>query len=133
MQNLPCIPIKDYLVRLVKFCLCSPSLCIIIFIYIIRILKNNPSCVFDFKSAHKLMLSTLIICVKLYDDKLLTHSDFAQVGGVSNKELRRIEMEALKHMNFELKVDSEEFVQFILSVRMISHYLKGLKSLNVHV
>ncbi|KAH8741032.1 PREG-like protein [Cryptosporidium ryanae] len=124
------ISTRDYFMRLVRFSLCSPSLFIIMFIYIIRILECNPSLAFDTKNAHRLMLSSLIICIKLYDDKLLTYSNFAQIGGVSNKELTRIETEALKHINFKLKVDLEEFIQFTISIRIIGHYLRGLKSRN---
>ncbi|KAH7648873.1 cyclin 6 pcl7 [Cryptosporidium bovis] len=129
-KNFKNISIRDYFMRLVKFSLCSPSLFIIMFIYIIRILEGNPSCVFDTKNAHRLMLSSLIICVKLYDDKLLTYSSFAQIGGVSNEELTRIETEALMQMNFKLKVDLEEFIQFIISIRIIGNYLRTLKPKN---
>ncbi|OII71799.1 cyclin 6 [Cryptosporidium ubiquitum] len=120
----PPISIKDYFVRLSEFFLCSPSLFVLMFIYIKRIIDNNPSYIFDLKSAHRLMLATLVISVKLYDDKLLPNTHYAHVGGVSESELSRLEVDALLLMDFKLKVTLEEFVFFSYSLRLLGEVIK---------
>ncbi|KAJ1609302.1 cyclin 6 pcl7 [Cryptosporidium canis] len=120
----PPISIKSYFMRLSEFFLCSPSLFIIMFIYIKRIIQNNPSYCFDSKNAHRLMLATLVISVKLYDDKLLPNSHYAQVGGVTESELSRLEVNALLLMDFRLFVSIEEFVNFSYSLRFIGETIK---------
>lgn len=120
----PPISTRDYFARLSEFFLCSPSLFVLMFIYIKRIIQNNPLYTFDSKSAHRLMLATLVISVKLYDDKLLPNTHYAHVGGVSESELSRLEVDALTLMDFKLKVTFEEFVLFSYSLRLLGELIK---------
>ncbi|CUV04585.1 unnamed protein product [Cryptosporidium hominis] len=120
----PPISIKDYFTRLSEYFLCSPSLFVLMFIYIKRIIDNNPSYIFDTKSAHRLMLATLVISVKLYDDKFLPNTHYAHVGGVSETELSRLEVDALLLIDFRLKVTIEEFVKFSYSLRFLGEVIK---------
>lgn len=120
----PPISIKNYFARLSEFFLCSPSLFVLMFIYIKRIIENNPSCNFDSKNAHRLMLATLVISVKLYDDKLLPNTHYAHVGGVKESELSRLEVDVLLLMDFRLIVTIEEFVHFSYSLRLIGEIIK---------
>lgn len=120
----PPISIKGYFARLSEFFLCSPSLFVLMFIYIKRIIENNPSYNFDSKSAHRLMLATLVISVKLYDDKLLPNTHYAHVGGVKESELSKLEVDALLLMDFRLLVTIEEFVNFSYSLRLIGEIIK---------
>ncbi|KAH8581849.1 cyclin 6 pcl7 [Cryptosporidium sp. chipmunk genotype I] len=120
----PSISIKDYFARLSEYFLCSPSLFVLMLIYIKRIIDNNPSYIFDLKSAHRFMLATLVISVKLYDDKFLPNAHYAHVGGVSESELSRLEVDALLLMDFRLKVTIEEFVKFSYSLRLLGEVIK---------
>ncbi|KAK9173979.1 Cyclin family protein [Cryptosporidium meleagridis] len=120
----PPISIKDYFARLSEYFLCSPSLFVLMFIYIKRIIDNNPSYIFDAKSAHRLMLATLVISVKLYDDKFLPNTHYAHIGGVSEAELSRLEVKALLLMDFRLRVTIEEFVKFSYSLRFLGEVIK---------
>ncbi|KAF7457939.1 Cyclin 6 pcl7 [Cryptosporidium felis] len=124
----PSISIMDYFSRISEFSLCSPSLFVLMLIYIKRILDMNPSYIFDSKSAHRMMLATLVISIKLYDDKFLTNSHYAYIGGVTETELSKLETIALILMDFRLIVTIEEFIDFSYSLRLIGEKLKLLHS-----
>ncbi|EEA07543.1 cyclin, N-terminal domain-containing protein [Cryptosporidium muris RN66] len=126
--RVPNIAVRDYFSRLVEFFLCSPSMYILSFIYIDRLIKKNPTFSVDVINAHRLLVTTLLLAVKLFDDKLLSNSYYSKVGGISNLELNKMEAMVFTLLDFDLNVSFGEFVFYALSIKLVGGVLQLIDS-----
>ena len=103
----PPISLRDYLLRLHKYCPMSTAVYLATSIYftkmavVQRILSVNP------KNMHRLILAGLGVAVKALEDLSYPHSRVAKVGGVSERELSKIEISFCFLVDFKLRVDTQ--------------------------
>ncbi|KAL7067719.1 cyclin, N-terminal domain-containing protein [Cryptosporidium serpentis] len=126
--RVPNIAVRDYFSRLAEFFLCSPSMYILSFIYIDRLIQKNPTFSVDAINAHRLLVTTLLLAVKLFDDKLLSNSYYSKVGGISNLELNKMEAMVFTLLDFDLNVSFGEFVSYALSIKLVGGVLQLIDS-----
>jgi len=55
---------------------------------------------------------SLIVAIKFMEDKYYKNDYYAKVGGITVKELNKLEIEFLLMINFKLFVELEVFNQF---------------------
>jgi len=81
------------------------------FLYIDRVCEKAPEVfVVNSMTAHRIILSAIYAATKFTDDKLPhIHLMFAQLGGVSRMELKRLEGAFCSLLDFELYVTEGEF------------------------
>ena len=60
-------------------------------------------------SAHRLLVTSVLVATKFLDDSYYSNVYFAKVGGVSLTELNGLEVELLLRLDFRLHVLPEEF------------------------
>lgn len=53
-----------------------------------------------------------MIWIKLTEDDVCENSYYARIGGVSTKEMTRVEMEFMKLIDFNIYISKEEFRQY---------------------
>ena len=116
--NSPSISIHDYLARIHNYCECSDSCYVFAFIYIDRLLQNNPSIFLCRKNVHRLILAAVLISIKFLDDLYGLNKFYAMVGGINLAELNFLECKMLELLNFELYVDPELFYQYSLNLEL---------------
>lgn len=71
------------------------------------------------RTAHRLLLASLRVATKALEDLSYPHARFAKVGGVSEKELVRLEISFMFLVDFELIVKSEVMTEVALEMRSI--------------
>lgn len=113
----PPISLKDYLLRLHRFCPMSTAVYLATSVYITKIVAIERILPVTPKIVHRLVLAGLRVAVKALEDLSYSHSRFAKVGGVSARELSRLEIGFCFLVDFELRVDSQILIHEARSIR----------------
>ncbi|XP_010413196.1 PREDICTED: cyclin-U3-1-like [Camelina sativa] len=104
----PEITISRYLDRIFKYSCCSPSCFVIAHIYIHLFLQRTRSFLSPL-NVHRLLITSVMLAAKVFDDRYFNNAYYARVGGVSTRELNRLEMKLLFTLDFKLQVDPQTF------------------------
>ncbi|CAD5326609.1 Cyclin-U3-1 [Arabidopsis thaliana] len=104
----PEISIAHYLDRIFKYSCCSPSCFVIAHIYIDHFLHKTRALLKPL-NVHRLIITTVMLAAKVFDDRYFNNAYYARVGGVTTRELNRLEMELLFTLDFKLQVDPQTF------------------------
>lgn len=104
----PDITISDYLDRIVKYTPCSAECYLIALVFIDRIIESKSIRVTR-HNVHRLLITSIMIASKLMDDGTYNNKYYSHVGGISVKELNRLECEFLMLMEYNLNVDNATF------------------------
>ena len=107
----PGIPLMEYLMRMHKYCAMSTAVYLATAHYIARLALHDRLVPVTPRNVHRLLLAGLRVSMKALEDMCWPHSRFAQVGGVTEAELGRLEVTFLFLMSFELKVDEGHLAQ----------------------
>ncbi|OAA50338.1 Cyclin PHO80-like protein [Metarhizium rileyi] len=106
-RNEPPIPITEYLLRLHDFCPMSTAVYLATSLYIHRLAVQERAIPVTNRNAHRLVLAALRVAMKALEDLSYSHHRFAKVGGVSEAELSRLEINFCFLTGFELVVGEE--------------------------
>ncbi|KAF9883465.1 hypothetical protein FE257_003463 [Aspergillus nanangensis] len=102
----PPITVKDYLLRLHRYCPMSTAVYLAASCYITRIVVMDRVMELNPRNVHRLVLACLRVAMKTLEDLSYAHSRVAKVGGVTERELSRLEISFCFMADFELRVDS---------------------------
>ena len=105
----PDMKLQDYLTRIVKYTDVSGEALILSMIHINRIYRLLPNFPVNLLTIHRLLLTSVLISAKFYDDRFLNNARYARVGGVDKKEMNVLEVELLFLLDFDLFVTTEEY------------------------
>ncbi|GAA0142547.1 hypothetical protein Leryth_001303 [Lithospermum erythrorhizon] len=105
----PGISISKYLERIYKYTNCSPSCFVVGYMYIDRLVHRYPDFLVVSLNVHRLLVTCIMVASKMLDDEHYNNAFFARVGGVTNAELNRLEVELLFMLDFGLNVSSGNF------------------------
>ncbi|KXX75769.1 Cyclin-U2-1 [Madurella mycetomatis] len=104
----PPISITDYLLRIHRYCPMSTGVYLATSLYIHRLAVLERAIVVTKRNAHRLLLGGLRVATKALEDHHYRHTRIALVGGVSEKELSRLEISFCFLTGFELAVTSND-------------------------
>ncbi|KAJ4977197.1 hypothetical protein NE237_002303 [Protea cynaroides] len=110
----PSISIPKYLERIYKYTNCSPSCFVVGYVYIDRLVHRHPNSPVISLNVHRLLVTSVMVASKMLDDVHYDNAFYSRVGGVSNAELNRLELELLFLMDFSLMVSSRVFESYCL-------------------
>eukprot|EP00826_Nyctotherus_ovalis_P019657 TRINITY_DN1608_c0_g1_i15.p1 TRINITY_DN1608_c0_g1~~TRINITY_DN1608_c0_g1_i15.p1 ORF type:complete len:160 (-),score=25.34 TRINITY_DN1608_c0_g1_i15:64-498(-) len=96
---------------------CSESCYILAFIYIDRLLQNNPNFMLTKKSVHRLVLTSMVLAIKYLDDLYYNNSVYATIGGISLDEINRLERHMMGLLHYKLHIGEEMFLQYVAGMR----------------
>lgn len=126
-KSKPTIAIKDYLSRIMNFFKCSQETLILAMIYIDRVTESISHFVLNSLNIHRsvnfykkyninffcrILVTSVTIAAKFFDEIYYTNAYYAKVGGLSLKELNLLEIEFLNLIDYRLYVDSDIFFQY---------------------
>jgi len=103
----PPISIHDYLLRLHRYCPMSTGVYLAAGVYIHKLAIEDRTVPVTLRTVHRLLLATLRVAMKALEDLSYPHARFAGVGGVSEKELAKLEISVCYLMDFNLRVDND--------------------------
>jgi len=108
----PAITIKDYLLRIAKYAACSGECFVLALVYIDRIIQANPTFVVNSLNIHRLLITSVMLAAKFFDDQYFNNAYYAKVGGVPCVEMNSLEVEFLFMTNFTLYVATDTYRQY---------------------
>ena len=106
----PKISILEYINRIIKYTYLEKSSLIVSLIYLDRICQNDILLT-DY-NIHRLLLISIIISIKINEDKIFGNNYYAEVGGISIKEFNSIESDFVNFINYYLFVTDEEYFKY---------------------
>jgi len=115
----PQITIKSYLERIAKYSSCSEECFVLALIYIDRVIRKNSSFLVNSLNVHRLLITTIMLGAKFFDDQYFNNKYFGKVGGVSQREMNLLEIEFLFMINFDLFVETELYK--VYDKRLMTH------------
>ena len=107
----PSITIYDYLDRIQKYLNVNNSTLILSLIYIDRICKEKGIKLRK-NNIHRILFTSIVISIKYNEDTFFKNSFYAKVGGISVKELTKLENAFLKLIEFKLFVSDDLFQKY---------------------
>ncbi|CAL1406894.1 unnamed protein product [Linum trigynum] len=108
----PNISILKYLERLFKYTDCSPSCFVVGYVYIDRLIHKYPDSLLVSLNVHRLLVTSILVASKMLDDVHQSNAFYAKVGGVSNAELNKLEMELLILLDYGVTVTCRVFESY---------------------
>ena len=108
----PVISIKDYLTRIAKYAQCSGECFVLALVYIDRIIQTNPTFIVNSLNIHRLLITSVMLAAKFFDDQYFNNAYYARVGGVPGHEMNTLEVEFLFMNNFTLFVTADTYRQY---------------------
>uniref|UniRef100_A0A7N0T3T5 Cyclin n=1 Tax=Kalanchoe fedtschenkoi TaxID=63787 RepID=A0A7N0T3T5_KALFE len=109
----PDLGIQQYLERIFTYSSCSPSCFVIARIYIDRLLKRQSMHLTSL-NVHRLLITGIMVAAKFMDDAFFNNAYYARVGGISTKELNKLEMTFLFGLDFRVHVTTDTFSKYCL-------------------
>jgi hypothetical protein len=81
-------------------------------VYIDRIIQQNPTFVVNSLNIHRLLITSVMLAAKFFDDQYFNNAYYAKVGGVPAPEMNTLEVEFLFMTNFSLFVTTDTYRQY---------------------
>lgn len=108
----PPLSINDYLSRISTYFQCSHECFVLALIYIDRIVKLHPEFTISVLNIHRLLVTSVMLAAKFFDDVYYSNSYYAKVGGVRTQELNALEAQFLRLIEWKLHVLPQEYDQY---------------------
>lgn len=107
----PGITIISYLERINKYAKCSPNCFIAALIYIDRLVELK-NVVLTELNIHRLIITSILLSTKFYDDEFYKNSFYGKLGGISTEEMNSLESEFLQLIGFRLYISQDVFEKY---------------------
>lgn len=114
----PGISILQYLERIYKYASCSTECFILALIYIDRLIQKHNFVLTEL-NVHRVVITSVLLAAKFFDDAYYNNAYYAKVGGVLVSEMNGLEVEFLFRINFSLHVKPDEFAKY--QAELVSH------------
>jgi len=109
----PTISVKNYLEdRILKYAGCSEETFVLALIYMDQVVQFNPDFVISSLNVHRLLITSIMLATKFFDDVYYNNAYYARVGGISNAEVNSLEMEMLRMISFSLFVQPDHYERY---------------------
>lgn len=108
-KRVPEMNIKQYFQRFAKYSGVSGEAMILSIVHIARICRTLPNFPVNSLTIHRLLLASLLISAKFFDDSRTNNGRYALLGGVTLKEMNQLEVEFLFLIDFNLFVTESEY------------------------
>ena len=112
-SSVPGISVLDYLYRVSNYAKCSDSCFIIALVYLDRLIETR-SVALTVLNVHRLIITSVLVAAKMYEDEYFNNSFYARLGGVSVAELNALELEFVKLISFCTHVDLQIFNRYFI-------------------
>lgn len=97
-------------------------------VYIDRILKLHGDFNVSILNIHRLLITSVMLAAKFFDDVYYSNKHYARVGGVRTREINLLETQFLTLINYHLFVSPQEYDQYRRNVLAAVRYARNLPS-----
>merc|ERR1719188_2787840 len=112
----PQLSVHDYLTRIQTYFQCSHECFVLGLVYIDRIVKIHPEFTICSLNIHRLLVTSVMLGAKFFDDVYYSNAYYAKVGGVRTQELNALEALFLRLIEWKLHVLPQEYEQYRIHV-----------------
>ena len=116
-KSIPNISILDYLNRIIEFSNIEENTLIAGLIYINKIEKIIKITKYNI---HKILFSCILIAIKYFEDEIYSNNYFAQIGGINNEELLKLELNISTLLDFKFFISEKTFEQFKAALELMN-------------
>jgi hypothetical protein len=107
---IPAMGVVKYLMRLSAGFRCSDESFIAALIIVDRLLAYDGGRLpLTMRNVHRVFLASLVVVVKYNEDLVYKNTHYAKAGGVNLKEVNRLERTILQALDFDLRIDPEQY------------------------
>ncbi|KAH9323064.1 hypothetical protein KI387_017703 [Taxus chinensis] len=110
--EVPDMSIEHYLERIFRYIHCSPSVFVVAYAYIDRLIQFHPQFRITSQNVHRLLITSVMVASKFVEDMNYKNSHYGRVGGFSTEEMNKLEMEFLFLLKFKLQVTVNVFESY---------------------
>ncbi|CAD6262153.1 unnamed protein product [Miscanthus lutarioriparius] len=108
----PRIGVPEYLERVHRYAALDPECYVVAYAYVDMAAHRRPAAIVASRNVHRLLLASLLVASKVLDDFHHSNAFFARVGGVSNAEMNKLELELLDVLHFAVAVDHRVYHRY---------------------
>ncbi|RLM64823.1 cyclin-P1-1 [Panicum miliaceum] len=108
----PRIGVAEYLERMHRYAGLDPECYVVAYAYVDMAAHRRPAAAVASRNVHRLLLTCLLVASKVLDDFHHSNAFFARVGGVSNAEMNKLELELLGVLDFAVAVDHRAYGRY---------------------
>eukprot|EP01018_Ginkgo_biloba_P011075 Gb_27039 [translate_table: standard] len=108
----PKMSIERYLEKIFKYMRCSPSVFVVAYAYIDRLIKFNSTFQITSLNVHRLLITSVMLAAKFIDDVNYSNSYYAQIGGLTTRDINKLEIDFLFKLDFRLQVTVSVFQSY---------------------
>ncbi|XP_062183550.1 cyclin-P1-1 [Phragmites australis] len=108
----PRIGVAEYLERVHRYAALEPECYVVAYAYVDMAAHRRPAAAVASRNVHRLLLACLLVASKVLDDFHHSNAFFARVGGVSNAEMNKLELELLDVLDFEVAVGHRAYDRY---------------------
>ena len=110
-----CIPpmsVTMYVQRLVRYCACSGEALLCAFLLLLKYAfhSGHPITIYN---AHRLLITSVVLGIKLRDDVYYSNVYYGRIGGISGREMNKLEVLFLGRLDWETQVHEEEYAALL--------------------
>jgi len=102
-----------YVERILRYSHCSPCCIIVGLMYLQRLKARHNDLRITSHNMQRLLLTAVLIAHKYFDDEYFSNDHWAEIGGITTKELNRLELKFLFHLRFTCNVQREEYDEYL--------------------
>jgi hypothetical protein len=122
----PDISVSEYFERVIECAECSDACVVLSAIYLDRI-RRHRDLVFCTLNAHRLIITSVMLAAKFFDDVYFNNAFYARIGGVSRREINGLELEFLFMVGFNLGVSENEYRRYDQQLRAHAQTMRQLE------
>eukprot|EP00826_Nyctotherus_ovalis_P016728 TRINITY_DN14858_c0_g1_i5.p1 TRINITY_DN14858_c0_g1~~TRINITY_DN14858_c0_g1_i5.p1 ORF type:complete len:160 (-),score=28.25 TRINITY_DN14858_c0_g1_i5:279-758(-) len=108
-KQVPDISIEEFLERFAVYLQTDPSTYVAAYVLIERLVKKIPGASITLLNVHRLLVAAITLSEKILNDFYYRNADYAIVGAITNEELNTLEIELLKGLDYDLRIESEVY------------------------
>jgi len=108
--------VKRYVKRILKYGRGSVCNLVIAFLFLERIKRLYDHMELTPHNLQRLLLTASMVACKMYDDVYYSNKHWAEIGELTSNEMQNLELKFLGLLNFNCRVQPEEYQQFVASL-----------------
>lgn len=115
--SVPPMPVSRYITRLGRHFGCSRTCFVMALMFIDRVVAKCPGSVaVTQRNVHRLFLASLMVASKFWDDDFFPNAHYAKCGGVTLKEMNRLEQFFLRCIRYELCIEPDLYSDYMCAL-----------------
>jgi len=118
----PLISIAAYFARICTYSRITPETIVCSYINLKKVVRDHVQLSPTNFNSHRLMVASMMVFSKYYDDDLDSNARWARIAGVAINELNCLEVDFLNLCQFDLRVSSETFHSTVHELLCFHHH-----------